>query len=333
MSKPFHLQRRRFLQGLAGFSAAAALGSCAQSFPGGGASVATASNIDTINTDVLRMGYQSAGDLVRLSGVLEKRLEPLGVRVEWLQFKQGPQLMEGMNVGKVDLGSVGNTPPVYAQAAGADIVYVIGRVPSIGQGHAFVVPPNSPIQTLQDIKGQKVVFQLGSATHYFVLQALKEVGLEYSDIEPVSMANVDAVSAFMQGQLPVWVGYNPALAVAKKEGTVGRVIRTSEGLDLPGGYYIGSRKFSEENLGLLKIVNEEMQILGEWADKNRSDVVDKLLPETKLDRDIQEETIADTSYQFEPMNASRIASQQNLIDTFYREGIIPRQLDLQEVLL
>lgn len=57
------------------------------------------------------------------------------------------------------------------------------------------------------------------------------------------------------------------------------------------------------------------------------------MPETKLDRDIQEETIADASYQFEPMNASRIASQQNLLDTFYQEGIIPRPLDLQEVLL
>lgn len=257
MSKPFYLQRRRFLQGLAGFSAAA-LSSCARSASDGSISVVTASNTEAINTSVLRMGYQSAGDLVRLSGVLEKRLEPLGVKVEWLQFKQGPQLMEGMNVGKVDLGSVGNTPPIYAQAAGADIVYLIGRVPSIGRGHAFVVPPGSPIQTLQDIKGQKVVFQLGSATHYFVLQALKEAGLSYSDIDPVSMPNVDAVSAFMQGQLPVWVSYNPALAIAKKEGTVRRVVRTSEGLDLPGSYYIGRRKFAEENLGLIKIVNEEM---------------------------------------------------------------------------
>src|SRR5687767_10035176 len=69
-----------------------------------------------IKTKVVHMGYQSSGDIVRLKGVLEKRLEPLGVSVEWAQFPAGPQLMEAMNVGKVDIGSVGETPPIFAQA-------------------------------------------------------------------------------------------------------------------------------------------------------------------------------------------------------------------------
>ncbi|WP_372478199.1 hypothetical protein [Nostoc mirabile] len=92
----------------------------------------------TFKTKVLRMGYQSSGDLVRVTGVLEKRLEPLGVKVEWAQFAQGPQLMEAMNVGKIDVGSVGETPPIFAQAAGARIVYLAGRriTPTSGKGSA-----------------------------------------------------------------------------------------------------------------------------------------------------------------------------------------------------
>lgn len=66
-----------------------------------------------IKTKVLRMGYQQAGDLIRVTKVLEKRLEPVGIKVEWAQFAQGPQLMEAMNVGKIDLGSVGETPPIF----------------------------------------------------------------------------------------------------------------------------------------------------------------------------------------------------------------------------
>ncbi|MEH2462745.1 hypothetical protein [Nostoc sp.] len=81
----------------------------------------------TFKAKVLRIGYQSSGDLVRVTGVLEKRLELLGVKVEWAQFAQGPQLMEAMNVGKIDIGSVGETPPIFAQAAGARIVYLAGR--------------------------------------------------------------------------------------------------------------------------------------------------------------------------------------------------------------
>jgi len=78
----------------------------------------------TFKTKVLRIGYQSSGDLVRVTRVLEKRLKPLGVKVEWAQFAQGPQLMEAMNVDKIDIGSVGETPPIFAQAAGAKIVYL-----------------------------------------------------------------------------------------------------------------------------------------------------------------------------------------------------------------
>lgn len=113
-----------------------------------------------IKTKVLHMGYQQAGDFVRVTQVLEKRLEPLGVKVDWAQFAQGPQLMEAMNVGKIDLGSVGETPPIFAQAAGADIVYVVGskRTNKTGRGSAIAVPPNSPIKSVKDIKGQKVVF-------------------------------------------------------------------------------------------------------------------------------------------------------------------------------
>lgn len=146
--------RRRFLQlgtaSLLGLSTSFVLSNCdrnSQQAETSGTNVSASTS--EIKTDVLRMGYQQAGDLVRVSGVLEKRLEPLGVKVEWLQFAQGPQLMEGMNAGRVDLGSVGNTPPIYAQAAGADIVYVVGRVPPVGRYYAFVAPPLRRLKTLR----------------------------------------------------------------------------------------------------------------------------------------------------------------------------------------
>ncbi|HEY9806836.1 MAG TPA: PhnD/SsuA/transferrin family substrate-binding protein, partial [Candidatus Obscuribacterales bacterium] len=124
-----------------------------------------------IKTKVVHMGYQSSGDIVRLKGVLEKRLEPLGVKVEWAQFPAGPQLMEAMNVGKVDIGSAGETPPIFAQAAGASIVYVAGRQPNTGEGSGIVVPQDSPIKTVTDLKGKRVIFQKGSASHYLLIKA------------------------------------------------------------------------------------------------------------------------------------------------------------------
>ncbi len=74
----------------------------------------------------LRIGYQKYGTLILLKGkgTLEKALEPLGVSVTWTEFPAGPQLLEGLNVGAIDFGSTGEAPPIFAQAAGAPLVYV-----------------------------------------------------------------------------------------------------------------------------------------------------------------------------------------------------------------
>ena len=58
----------------------------------------------------LRIGYQKSDPgfiLLKNSGELEKKLEPLGVKVTWIEFPAGPQLLEGLNVGSIDLGTVG----------------------------------------------------------------------------------------------------------------------------------------------------------------------------------------------------------------------------------
>lgn len=78
-------------------------------------------------TDTLRIGYQKSASLLVLlksQQLLERRLAPLGTAVKWVEFPAGPQLLEGLNVGAVDVGFVGEAPPIFAQAAGADFVYI-----------------------------------------------------------------------------------------------------------------------------------------------------------------------------------------------------------------
>jgi sulfonate transport system substrate-binding protein len=104
--------------------------------------------------NVLRVGYQKYGTLVLLKarGSLEKRLAPLHVEVKWTEFPAGPQLLEGLNVGSIDFGTVGEAPPIFAQAAGADLVYVANEPPA-SAGEAIVVPKDSPIKTVAELKG------------------------------------------------------------------------------------------------------------------------------------------------------------------------------------
>ncbi|MEH2308060.1 sulfonate ABC transporter substrate-binding protein [Nostoc sp.] len=287
-----------------------------------------------LKTKVLRMGYQSSGDLVRVRGVLEKRLEPLGVKVEWAQFAQGPQLMEAMNVGKIDVGSVGETPPIFAQAAGARIVYLAGRriTATSGKGSAIVVPKGSPIKSLAQIKGQKVVFQKGSASHYFIIKALEEVGLKYSDIKVLSMPNVEARGAFIQGTIPVWVTGDPHLALVEKLHGA-RVLRDATNIGTPGGYYVGTREFAKENPELLRIILEEIDKNGQWAEANRQEVAKLISPVLKIDLPIQEIISGRANYRLKGITPELMKAQQSVADLFYNEKILPKKIDVQEALL
>ncbi|BAZ32415.1 aliphatic sulfonate ABC transporter periplasmic ligand-binding protein [Cylindrospermum sp. NIES-4074] len=289
-------------------------------------------NTSGVKTKVVHMGYQSAGDLVRIKGVIEKRLQPLGVTVEWAQFAAGPQLMEAMNVGKVDVGSVGETPPIFAQAAGTSLVYIAGNKPSSGKGSGIIVQDNSPIRTLADLKGKKIVFQKGSASHYLLIKALEEGGLKYSDIQALSLPPSEARDAFIQGKIDAWVTWDPYLAVAQKKAKA-RLLRDASGISTQGGYYMASRKFATENPKLVRLVLEEINSLGQWAEKNTSEVVKLTAPHLKIDEDILTTMINRRSYGLRPITPEIMQNQQKIADLFAQEKIIPKPIKIQEAML
>ncbi|HEY9800290.1 MAG TPA: aliphatic sulfonate ABC transporter substrate-binding protein [Leptolyngbyaceae cyanobacterium] len=330
------IKRRRFLNtaasGLGGFSLAYLLGSCSQETQ---QNVVNSGGSLGIKAKVLRMGYQSAGDLVRNRQVLEKRLEPLGIKVEWAQFVQGPQLMEGMAAGKVDVGSVGETPPIFAQVAGSTLVYVVGtqRTATTGRSSVIAVPPESPLTKFEEIKGQEVYFQKGSASHYFILRALQSIGLTIKDIKIRSMPTIEARGAFLEGRIPVWMTGDPHYAIAEKMGRI-RVLKDSVGLDSPGGYYIADRKFAEENPGLLKIIIEELHGLDKWAEAHRDEVKQLMISEQKLDPDVADRVMSRRTFAGRRgLSPALIAEQQRVADLFFEAGVIPKKIDIKDFLL
>ncbi|MEE3718533.1 aliphatic sulfonate ABC transporter substrate-binding protein [Tumidithrix elongata RA019] len=281
------------------------------------------------------MGYQQSGDLVRARKVLEKRLEPLGIKVEWAQFAQGSQLMEAMNVGKIDLGAVGETPPIFAQAAGGNIVYVVGTktTPLTGKSSIIAVPPESSIQKVEDIKGQEVYFQKGSASHYFIVRALQEVGLTIKDIKVRSAPTVETRGAFIEGKIPVWVSNDPHYAIAEDLGRI-RVIKDSVGLDSPGAYYVASQSFAQENLGLLKIAIEELDALDKWSETHRAEVAEILVKEQKLKPSVAERVVSRRTFAGRRgITPELIKEQQRVADLFFTEGVIPKKINIQDALL
>ena len=165
---------------------------------------------------VVRMGNQKVGAyaLLKARGILEDRLKPLGYTVSWKEFSSGPLLLEGLTVGAVDFGHGGEAPPIFAQAAGAAFLY-IGHEPAAPKGEAVLVPKDSPIKTIADLKGKKIALNKGSNVHYLLVRALENAGLKYTDVDVVYLSPADGRAAFDKGAVDAWVIWEPYRTAAE----------------------------------------------------------------------------------------------------------------------
>jgi sulfonate transport system substrate-binding protein len=134
--------------------------------------------------------------------------------VTWTEFQAGPQLIESLNVGAADFGPVGEAPPIFAQAAGANIVYA-GYEPASPKNEAIIVQKDSPIKIVTDLKGKRVALNKGSNVNYLLVRALEANGLSYGDIVPAYLAPADARAAFERGSVDAWAIWDPYYAAAE----------------------------------------------------------------------------------------------------------------------
>src|SRR5450830_1822355 len=244
----------------------------------------------------VRIGYQKYGTLTLLKGrgTLEQRLAAKGITVKWTEFPAGPVLLEGLNVGSIDFGTVGEAPPIFAQAAGANLVYV-GNEPASPASEAIVVPKGSGLRTLADLKGKKIAMKKGSNVHYLLLKALEKAGVAYADIQPVFLPPADARAAFERGSVDAWAIWDPFLAAAQKT-LEARLLVDATGVANNRWYYFTSRDFATKNTDVLKIAIEEITKIDNWIAKNIAAASGELATILGLDKSIVELYVGRTGF-------------------------------------
>jgi sulfonate transport system substrate-binding protein len=248
--------------------------------------------------------------------------------VSWLEFFAGPQLLEGLNAGAVDIGTVGETPPVFAQAAGDEFVYV-GNEPPAPTSEAIVVPHDSPIKSIADLCGKRVALNKGSNVHYLLVRALRHAGLEYADIRPAYLSPADARAAFTQGSIDAWAIWDPYFAAVEKQ--VGaRVIADGAGLVDNTQFYLASRRFAVAQPQLVRAVLDELAHADAWAKANPAAVARELAPLVGLDEAVVEVAARRASYGAVPVAPSVLASQQAIADTFSELKLIPKPIAVKD---
>jgi sulfonate transport system substrate-binding protein len=271
----------------------------------------------------VRIGYQKYGTLTLLKGrgTLEKRLAEKNVTVKWTEFPAGPVLLEGLNVGSIDFGTVGEAPPIFAQAAGADLVYV-GNEPPSPASEAIVVPKGSSLRTLADLRGKKIALNKGSNVHYLLVKALEKAGIPYKDVQTVFLPPADARAAFERGAVDAWVIWDPFLAAAEKQ-LGARVLADGTGLVANHQFYLASRPYAEKHGDIVAIVLDELAKVDEWGRNNITEVAAVLSRQTGLEPAVLELAARRYSYGVKPVTPAVIAAQQQIADVFTRLKLIP----------
>jgi sulfonate transport system substrate-binding protein len=292
--------------------------------------IAAASGVRAEPVRQLRIGYQKSGILVvaKQQRAIENRLRPLGVTVTWTEFSFGPPLLEALRLGSLDFGTVGDTPPIFAQAAHADLLYV-AAAPSGSSSSAILLPPGSPLQTLADLKGRRIAFARGSAAHNLTVAALEKVGLTFADIQPIQLAPADAAAAFARGSVDAWTIWDPYYAIAEVQPGV-RVLVKSRDIAPQNSFYLAGRAYVQASAPVIEAVIDELANVAAWSDAHRAEVAQLLSDGTGVPLDAMQRAVARSSYVIGPMTADTVLSQQQVADRFHRLGLIPAHIGIAE---
>lgn len=326
---PLPLQRREFLHRLGqfglGISLSFGLGNCtaSQSVPQNG-------NASPSDTRLIRIGHQPLGAflMLREQGTLEQRLAPEGITVQWVEFAAGLPILEAMGAGSIDIGTGGVVPPVIAQAKGISFVYVANETP-VPESLGIIVPQESPIRALADLKGKRIAATKGSASHYLLMRALIKGGLAIDDVNFVSLPPPDGKTAFERGEVDALAIWQPFLAQLQQTMPI-RFLTTADGLMNDRNFYFATRRFAEDHPDWLRIVIEETHEVGMWAMANPNEAAQILTTKTGLTAELARVVTRARRYDVQPLQDRAIEEQQRIAETFFRLDLLPQRIWVED---
>ncbi|MFU9817847.1 aliphatic sulfonate ABC transporter substrate-binding protein [Acinetobacter radioresistens] len=280
----------------------------------------------------LAIGYQksSLNLLVARQQQLFEQQFP-GVQVAWKEFPAGPQMLEALAVSAIDFGAVGNTPPVFAQAAGKDLKYIgYEVVPQNAQ--ALLIPADSSIRTLADLKGKRIAVQKGSSAHELLAKVLQKAGLSWQDIQPIWLPPADARAAFDKQSIDAWSIWEPYLSAAELDAKA-KVLIDGQAFARTYSFYIANPQFIEQHPGATEKILQSLNTADQWVLQHQQQALKIYQQSTGLKQNIAQRVI-DKRLKPSPIYSLKpevVQAQQEIADLFQQVKLIPKSIQVSQV--
>lgn len=299
---------------------------------GGGDSAPDAVRADgsvDLSKVTLRIGDQKGtGTQALLEAAGE--LKDIPYKIEWSQYTSGPPMLEAINAGAVDIGGVGNAPPVFAAAAGSKIKIVSAyRVGTSGQG--IVVPKDSSLQSPNDLRGKKIAVAKGSSAHHHLLSVLTKAGLTFADIEPQYLQPADALAALTTGRVDAWAIWDPFTAQAQKQADA-RILVDGKGYVQGDAFYVAGDKAlgNTASAAALRDLLDRIKRAHTWVNGNTEPWARTFAQLTGLPYEVALLSVSREPYVDHPLDDATIAAEQRVADGFADAGLIPKRVTITD---
>jgi sulfonate transport system substrate-binding protein len=307
-------------------SAATGLAACS-SASGNEEAVRKDGSVD-LSKVTLTVGDQKGGSQALLKAAGEIGKTPY--KIEWKSFTSGPPLLEALNAGAIDLGGVGNTPPLFAAAAKSNLEVVSGATMG-AKGDAIVVPKGSDVTSVADLKGKKVAVAEGSSANYNLLAQLDKAGLSYGDIEVQNLQPADALAAFTAGHVDAWAIWDPYTSQAELEAK-GRVLVDGGGL-VNGMTFQAANPDALEDKATAAAVEDYLGRVAKaqvWSNTHRDQWAKVWAEETGLSPEVTRRAVDRRVAKPTEIGPDVIGSEQEMADTFVANKLLPGKFDVAD---
>lgn len=278
----------------------------------------------------LRIGYQRFGSLgiLKARQSLETAFASLGVNVLWSEFPAGPQLLHALACNEIDFGTTGEAPPVFAQASNSELMYVAWEPPA-PRSVAMVVPQESDIRQLSDLRGKRIALNKGSNVHWLLLQIFEDAGLGLNDVRVVYTPPKYPLTASDYLAVDAWMMWDPLLSDAEHTGEL-RVVASGEGRVNNHQFYLSRRDYLAQHGDIMRRLLTELTHTGQFIDSHRGEAARLLSAELGIDARSLSMALARRSHRPRPMDLSVIRAQQTIADRFYALGLIAKPVPVRE---
>ncbi|GHH11300.1 ABC transporter substrate-binding protein [Streptomyces lanatus] len=294
---------------------------------GGNSAADSSTDIDGKGSLILNVADQKGGSeaILRAAGELKN----LDYRIKWSTFTSGPPLLEAVNAKAVDIGGVGNTPPVFAAGAGSKIT-AVAAFKGTSKGDAILVPSDSKLTRPEQLKGRSIAVAQGSSANYQLVASLKKVGLSLSDVQVKYLQPADALAAFSAGKVDAWAVWDPytSQVLLSKQG---RILTTGDGITNGLTFQVAAPDAlrDKKKAAAIKDYLERLRRATAWVHDHQEEWAEVWAKDTGLPYEVALASVRRT-------NATRIsvavdkpliASEQEIADTFTELKLIPEKVD------